>query len=109
MADPLPLYEFPPHPFEPTKRDFSGEAKVCSTRTQMPISYYLVDFGLSRHYNPEGPPLELPPWGGDDSAPADTPCDPFPVDAYCLGNVIRTCYLVVRFVFMIIISSEMLL
>jgi hypothetical protein len=104
MADPLPLYDFPPHPFELTKRrDFSGKVKVCSTRTQTPINYYLVDFGLSRHYNPEdGPPLELPPWGGDDSVPefhaADAPCDPFPVDVYCLGNVIRNSYLVVRFI-----------
>jgi hypothetical protein len=115
MADPLPLYEFPPHPYEVIeRRDFSGKVKVCSTRTQTPIKYYLVDFGLSRRYNPEdGPPLELPPWGGDKTVPeflaASTACDPFPVDVYCLGNFIRECYLVVRLFFIIIMSSAMLL
>jgi hypothetical protein len=103
MADPLPLYDSPPHPYELIKRhDFSGDVKVCSSRTQTPIKYYLVDFGLSRRYNPEdGPPLELPPWGGDNSVPeflaADTPCDPFPVDVYCLGNVIRQYFFKVIF------------
>ena len=105
MADPLRLYEYPPHPFELFKRrDFSGEVKVCSTRTQTPIKYYLVDFGLSRRYDPEGgPPLELPRWGGDNSVPeflaVNTPCDPFPVDVYCLGNVIRQSFLKVRLFF----------
>ena len=45
--------------------------------------YYFVDFGLSRQYNPEdGPPLELPPWGDDNSVPeflvGDKP--PFSID-----------------------------
>jgi len=95
MGDLLPLYDSPPHTFDyRKKRDFSGKAKICSTRTRTPIKYYLVDFGLSRRYNPEdGPPLELPQWGGDKSVPEftafDTPCDPFLVDIYCLGNAIR--------------------
>lgn len=99
MADPLPLYDSPPHPYEIImRRDFSGKVKVCSTRTQTLIKYYFVDFGLSRHYDPEaGPPLELPPWGGDNSVPeflaTDTPCDPFPVDVYCLGNAVREYFL----------------
>jgi hypothetical protein len=83
------------------RRDFSGETKVGSTRIRTPIKYYLVDFGLSRRYNPEdGPPSELPTWGGDQSVPEfkaiDTPCDPFPVDVYCLGNSIRQYFLEVR-------------
>jgi hypothetical protein len=105
MGDFLPLYDSPPHPFDlRKKRDFSGDAKVCSTRTRTPVKYYLVDFGLSRHYNPEdGPPLELPGWGGDKSVPeflaVDTPCDPFPVDVYCFGNVVRQFFLEVSIFF----------
>jgi hypothetical protein len=105
MADTLRLYERPPHPYEPDKRrDFSGDVRICSTRTRTPVRYYLVDLGLSRHYNPEdGPPLELPQWGGDRTVPeflaADTPCDPFPVDVYCLGNAIRQYFLEVSNLF----------
>lgn len=104
MADSSRLYDFPPHPYQRVKkRDFSGDVNVCSTRTLTPIKYYLVDFGLSRRYNPEdGPPLELPLWGGDKTVPeflaADTPCDPFPVDVYCLGNAIRQYFLEVRYI-----------
>jgi hypothetical protein len=109
MADVLPLYTYPPHPFRVwRKRDFSGDVKTHSTRTRTPIKYYLVDFGLSRRYNPEdGPPLEIPPWGGDKSVPefaaVDTPCDPFAVDVYCLGNVIRQYFLEVRRLFLLLI------
>jgi hypothetical protein len=102
MADSSRLYDFPPHAYDRTKkRDFSGHVKIRSSRTLTPIRYYLVDFGLSRRYNPEdGPPLALPRWGGDKSVPefvaADTPCNPFPVDVYCLGNAIRQYFLEVR-------------
>lgn len=102
MADPLPLYESPPHPYAVNKtRDFLGNTKVRYTRTQKPTKYYLVDFGLSRRYNlDDGPPLELPPWGGDNSVPefiaANTPCNPFPVDVYCMGNIIRQYFFKVR-------------
>jgi hypothetical protein len=111
MADSSQLYDFPPHPSERTKkRDFSGDVNVCSTRTLTPIKSYLVDFGLSRRYNPEdGPPLELPRWGGDKTVPEffapDTPCDPFPVDVYCLGNAIRQYFLEVRHLFHDILLS----
>jgi hypothetical protein len=99
MADASPLYDSPPHPFAShMKRDFSGEVKSSSNRTRSPIRYYLVDFGLSRRYNPEdGPHLEPPGWGGDKTVPeflASTDlCDPFPVDVYCLGNAIKRHFL----------------
>jgi hypothetical protein len=102
MADSSRLYDFPPHPYNRMKkRDFSGYVNICSSRTLTPFRYYLVDVGLSRRYNPEdGPPLALPRWGGDKSVPefvaVDTPCDPFPVDVYCLGNAIRQYFLEVR-------------
>ncbi|KAF8870843.1 kinase-like domain-containing protein [Infundibulicybe gibba] len=68
------------------------------TRTQRPVKYYFIDFGISRHYEPsEVPPLEDPIWGGDKTVPefqfSDGPCDPFPTDIYYLGNLIRTEFL----------------
>jgi len=80
------------------KRDYTGKAKHF-TRTQRPPRYYLIDFGLSRRYNPQdGPPLELPILGGDKSVPEfqkdrGTPYNPFPSDVYYLGNMIREDFL----------------
>jgi hypothetical protein len=73
--------------------DFSKSAKHL-TRTQHPPKYYLLDFGISRRYNPaNGPPLELPIEGGDKTVPefqtSNDACDPFPTDVYYLGNLIR--------------------
>jgi len=93
MMDGFPLYLDFPHPIEQTlKRDLSATAKYTS-RTIKPVRYYFIDFGFSKQYNHDHSPLEEPPWGGDHSVPefaADKPCNPFPVDVYCLGNVIRT-------------------
>jgi len=109
------LYLHPPHPVEPTtRRDFSGDVKH-TTRTRKPVKYYLIDFGLSRRYNPEDRPvLELPGWGGDKSVPEflksnDDPCDPFPVDVYCLGNVIRRNFTEVRQAFLFFIANSYIL
>jgi hypothetical protein len=64
------------------------------TRTQRPPKYYLIDFGISRKYDPaDGPPLEAPILGGDRSAPefkkSTDPCNPFPTDIYYIGNLIK--------------------
>ncbi|RDB25453.1 hypothetical protein Hypma_007491 [Hypsizygus marmoreus] len=100
MADITPLYDSPPHPWHTWRTyDYSRDVKQRSSRTRTPIKYYLADFGLSQLYKPEDAPhLELPGWGGDKTVPEfqtsdDTPCDPFPVDVYCLGNLIRENFL----------------
>ncbi|RDB25039.1 hypothetical protein Hypma_007481 [Hypsizygus marmoreus] len=100
MADIVPLYKSRPHPWRPWKTyDYSRNVKKRSSRTRTPIKYYLVDFGLSKIYKPEDAPyLEPPGWGGDKTVPEfqtpdRTPCDPFPVDVYCLGNAIRENFL----------------
>ncbi|KAJ7140478.1 hypothetical protein C8R43DRAFT_1238429 [Mycena crocata] len=69
------------------------------TRTQRPVKYYFIDFGLSRHYDSiEDPPMEDIIVGGDKSPPEhaipgqDT-ADPFATDIYYIGNVIRTEFL----------------
>ncbi|KAG5349244.1 hypothetical protein E4T56_gene5917 [Termitomyces sp. T112] len=100
MGDGLMLFDSPPHPSERImKRDFSDRAPRPTTRTLRPIKYYFIDFGLSHNYQGEDPPYLRPaPWGGDWTVPEHqgpnfAPCDPFPVDVYCLGSVINYSYL----------------
>jgi serine/threonine protein kinase len=94
MLDPSNMY---PESFHPAKidrsRDFLRRA-TCYTRTRRPTKYLLIDFGLSRRYDPaNGPTLDKPYRGGDKSAPEHQDmtkrCNPFPTDVYYLGNLIR--------------------
>lgn len=88
------------HPSDDRRnRNFKGSAKYY-TRTARPTKYFLIDFGLSRKYNPEdGEPQELPIKGGDKTVPEFQgrgefrPCNPFPTDIYYLGNMIREDFL----------------
>ncbi|KAG6811430.1 hypothetical protein H0H92_007391 [Tricholoma furcatifolium] len=97
MADSVHLYKIPPHPFTLGQTiDFSGLPSLIFSRTQKPVKYYLIDFDLAKEYPPGAPRLERVPWGGDKSVPEHklgAPCDPFPVDVYCLGNCIRVNFL----------------
>ncbi|KAF7316352.1 Protein kinase domain-containing protein [Mycena indigotica] len=67
------------------------------TRTECWPRYFVIDFGLSRHYDPaEGPPLEYVIIGGDKSPPeyrTHQLCNPFPTDIYCLGNLLKRYFL----------------
>ncbi|KAL4244501.1 Protein kinase-like domain superfamily protein [Abortiporus biennis] len=99
MMDPKPLY---PNMFHPVRKDmdrsFKGKAKHY-TRIARPTKYYLIDFGLSRQYDPSiTEPLELPILGGDKTVPEfiadyDQPYNPFHTDIYYVGNMIRETYL----------------
>ncbi|KAF4621101.1 hypothetical protein D9613_000141 [Agrocybe pediades] len=65
-----------------------------STRTEHPVRYYIIDFGISRLYSAEDlPPLEYPISGIDRTVPEfknpSIPQNPFPTDIYYLGNMIR--------------------
>jgi serine/threonine protein kinase len=101
MLDPSRMYPKSFHPMVIGRtRDFRGKAKG-RTRTWCRPRYFLIDLGLSRHYDPaNGPPLEIPLRGGDKSAPEhrdmETPCNPFPTDVYYLGNLVREDYVQVR-------------
>ncbi|KAJ7156551.1 hypothetical protein C8R43DRAFT_1065471 [Mycena crocata] len=99
MMDASPIFPVPFHPVVQTKkRDFTGSVSHLS-RTQHPVKYYLTDFGISVKYRPEDrPPLEVPVIGADKTVPEfqtaikrDLPpdCDPFPVDVYYIGNLVR--------------------
>ncbi|KAI0665380.1 kinase-like domain-containing protein [Trametes maxima] len=96
LYDPRPIYPKMFHPQVTDKaRNWKGSAKH-STRTRHPVKYYIIDFGLSRRYNPDdGPPREHPIRGGDKSVPEfqnwqGELLDPFPTDIYYLGNMIVT-------------------
>jgi hypothetical protein len=101
MLDPSNMY---PESFHPVKIDrssknFDKKAKRYS-RTRRPTRYLLIDFGLSRRYDPvNGPPLDKKYRGIDKSAPEhqdmETPCDPFPTDVYYLGNLVRKKFMMV--------------
>ncbi|KAJ7151754.1 kinase-like domain-containing protein [Mycena crocata] len=95
MMDASQIFTKPFHPADWTmKRDFSGRT-VPLSRTQHPVKYYITDFGFSTKYKAEDrPPLETPMAGADPTVPEfqqdDAPdCDPFPVDVYYIGNLIR--------------------
>jgi len=97
MMDWSPLYDSPPH-FLSTGRnaDLTGAPKHHN-RTTRPVKYHFIDWNLSNQYNPEdGPHLLRPGYGGDRTVPEfsrNEQCDPFKVDVYCLGNLIRTKFL----------------
>jgi hypothetical protein len=96
MMDSAPLYAEPIHPVDDSKnRDFTGPSKPRS-RTLYPVKYYHIDFGKARRYNPEdGPPRISVGIGGDRSVPefkTNEDCDPFAVDVFRAGNIIRECF-----------------
>ena len=102
MMDASPMFPVPYHPVsEVMKRDYTGLVKHRS-RTARPVRYYWTDFGLSRRYSPDDlEPAEVPIWGGDRSVPEylediDSPRNPFPVDVYVLGNLVKEDFLEVR-------------
>ena len=74
-------------------RDFKHFAQPYSRATAPePVDYWIADFGLSVHIPPGEPRLVLGDIGADREVPelSDTkPYDPFKVDIFVLGNVIR--------------------
>ncbi|KAJ7782463.1 hypothetical protein DFH07DRAFT_764611 [Mycena maculata] len=95
-----------PNGFHPVYQDSRADriyrrAKYY-TRTQRPVKYYFIDFGISVKFELGEDTLAYPIGGGDHSAPEipedylfrpPTRLNPFPTDIYYLGNVIRTEFL----------------
>ncbi len=104
MMDPKPTFPNLYHPAsDRSNRNFKGTAKYY-TRTARPTKYFLIDFGLSRKYNPEdGEPSEIPILGGYKTVPEFQgdgkykPWNPFPTDIYYAGNMMREEFLQVGF------------
>ncbi|KAJ3776846.1 hypothetical protein FB446DRAFT_635306 [Lentinula raphanica] len=103
MMDWDPLYSHPPHFHRPSKRmDWKGPSKPRN-RTFYPVRYYFIDWDLSKQYDPiirtNRVPMRYPGYGGDRTVPEfkrSELCNPFAVDVYCLGNVIRQKFIEVR-------------
>jgi hypothetical protein len=98
MMDASPMYPngFHPHPMlNDRKKSGKGTANHWSG-TSAPVTYYLIDFGLSWKWEPEkGPRLIYQIEGNDRTVPefqgkqSGHACDPFPVDIYYLGNLLK--------------------
>src|SRR5712691_7276372 len=88
--------------FNPSQIDrsqnYMGRIKQRFTRTQRHPRYYLSDLGSSREYTPlDAPDPSLR--NGDMSIlerRVDRQGDPFCVDIYCLGNLVREDFVQVR-------------
>ena len=98
MYDGAPLHPdgLYPHPlYNHRKSDFTGRTRHY-TRTQVPIKYHWIDFGISNQYDPSSTatPVEDRIWGGDRTVPEyfdyKGPCNPFHTDVYYVGNLIKT-------------------
>ncbi|KAH8826701.1 kinase-like domain-containing protein [Flagelloscypha sp. PMI_526] len=99
-ADALKLFNEPWHPrdLKRTRNGFKPSVLKHVTRTECPVRYYFIDFGLSLKFDPEdADPSALPILGIDKTPPEfktlDKPCNPFQTDVYCLGNIIRENFL----------------
>ncbi|TEB23485.1 hypothetical protein FA13DRAFT_1639841 [Coprinellus micaceus] len=81
--------------WRPNKKfDYSGPIKPSKARTSCWPEYHIIDFGFSKQYAPEEmPPSEPPKFASDRTIPEfknrDARCNPFPVDVYTFGNLIR--------------------
>lgn len=93
-----------PRGFHPLKdnflpHDISTLAPVLP-RMDVGVKYYFIDFGISSYF-PEGtePQLVLDPTGRNQDVPEfsdEVPYDPFKVDIFTLGNVLRREFVDVR-------------
>ncbi|RPD78663.1 kinase-like protein [Lentinus tigrinus ALCF2SS1-7] len=95
LMEPTPLLSEIPHPARRNQRSYDFKRKVKRrTRTEFPTRYHIIDFGLSRRFSP-GDELVAPvSYGGDKSVPeykdpSRAVSNPFAIDVYCLGNMIR--------------------
>jgi len=95
MMDASPVLRDVPHPWRPTRtRDFRRNVRPIRNRTEHPVKYYWIDFDLSDEHDPSsGPPLVDPGYGGTRQVPEfafqNQKCNPFAVDVWCLGFMIR--------------------
>ena len=91
--DPENLFRPLPHPVNHNRSyDFKTKTRQF-TRTGHPTRYYYIDFGLSHLFSTQSSPRVHVTIGGDKSVPEYaeplTPRDPYKIDVYCLGNLIR--------------------
>ncbi|KAJ7642402.1 hypothetical protein DFH06DRAFT_961947, partial [Mycena polygramma] len=96
LQDGADLYPAGFHPVKPWLDPSFTNFSHPITRTECWSRYYIIDFGLSRRYDPiNGLPFEDTIRGGDKSAPEYNyfACNAFPTDIYVLGNLLKTQFL----------------
>ncbi|KAJ7646833.1 hypothetical protein FB45DRAFT_1099009 [Roridomyces roridus] len=94
LMDASPLLVDQVHPWRPSRTRDLARAARFRNRLEHPVKYYLIDFDLSGVHDPStGLPLMVPGYGGTRGVPEsqnkDEDCDPFAVDVFCLGNLVR--------------------
>ncbi|OSD03660.1 hypothetical protein PYCCODRAFT_1490426 [Trametes coccinea BRFM310] len=96
MMDATALFPRGFHPIKQMKLpDISGFAPVRSrTTAAAPVNYYFIDFGISTQFptHPDSPRLVTGSLGLDREPPErsdDLPYDPFKLDVFLIGNLIR--------------------
>lgn len=94
-----PMYSHPFHPCDHTRRrDWKGKARPY-TRTERPVRYYIIDYGLSHRLRPDEQPLILPIVGADKSVPEHQGMreaelsDPFATDIYTAGSLVNAWFI----------------
>jgi len=101
MMDSSPLYDQPRHPVRLEKTYDWRQTPTPKSRTERPVKYYFIDFDLTHQYEEGKPAQEHPKYGGDHTVPEwkvrpQDACNPFAVDVYRLGNVVRENFTGVR-------------
>ena len=108
MYDARTMYPSGFHPMD-TNRTTAWDKNVKHhTRTQCPVRYYFIDFGLSAQFQDQGEARVNPVRGGDRTAPehrqellrSRTPHNPFWTDVYYIGNLVREEFLRVSQLFL---------
>lgn len=85
-----------PQGFHPVHQIYLSDTKtraVTLSRSAVPVKYYFIDFGISTVFpNEAHPKLVLGEDGRDQEVPElseDIPYDPFKVDIFIIGNLLR--------------------
>ena len=93
MMDVSAMY---PHGFHPVHSSTLPDGRTPAyprRRASVPVKYYFIDYGLSTYFPPDTHPrLVVGEDGRVEEVPelsADVPYDPFKVDIYIIGNLLR--------------------
>lgn len=92
MMDGSPLY---PQGHHPIRLDYTADGIYDAaplSRTDRPVRYYFIDFGLSTRFRPGESPLVYGTKGRDKDPPElsnEVPYNAFHLDVFLLGNVYK--------------------
>ncbi|KAF9257941.1 hypothetical protein L218DRAFT_1005558 [Marasmius fiardii PR-910] len=95
MMDSRPLFDAVMHPTTTLRTYDWKKPPPHKSRTRRPVKYYYIDFDACEKYDSvAGPARKAEPFGGDATVPEfwqnlGEPYDPFAVDVYRIGNVVR--------------------